>query len=134
LPHLYEENKYVLTYPLPSLGPEFSHTLFSPCPGTSHANARSAGNSKQFTDATTVELCLSLSENAVKTQTWCAIAAYILIAIVEKELQLDVSLYTCPQILAVSIFEKTQISCALHQTTSNPHLQCNANQLIWFDI
>jgi hypothetical protein len=31
LPHLYEENKYVLTYPLPSLGPEFSHTLFSPC-------------------------------------------------------------------------------------------------------
>ena len=56
---------------------------------------------------------LGTSENAVKTQVWCAIATYVLIAIVKKELHLKSSLYTCLQILSVSIFEKTQVSCAL---------------------
>jgi hypothetical protein len=94
---------------------------FSPCHRTSHAKCPSAGNSKQFTHATTVEFCLSLSaKNAVKTQIWGAIAAYVLIAIIKKELQFDASLYTRLQILSVSIFEKTQISCALQQTISNP--------------
>jgi hypothetical protein len=45
---------------------------------------------------------LGNSENAVKTQIWCAVATYVLIAIVKKELQLDASLYTCLQILSVS--------------------------------
>ena len=49
---------------------------------------------------------LGNSENAVKTQIWCAIATYVLIAIVKKELQLKISLYTCLQILSVSVFEK----------------------------
>ncbi|CAN7355618.1 IS4 family transposase [Variovorax sp. LjRoot178] len=53
------------------------------------------------------------SENAVKTQVWCAVATYVLIAIVKKELQLAASLYTCLQILSVSVFEKTELSCAL---------------------
>jgi IS4 transposase len=56
---------------------------------------------------------LGTSENAVKTQIWCAVSTYVLIAIVKKELHLDASLYTCLQILSVSVFEKTQISCAL---------------------
>ncbi len=50
------------------------------------------------------------SENAVKTQIWCAVSTYVLIAIVKKELQLDASLYTLLQILSVSVFEKTQLS------------------------
>ena len=49
------------------------------------------------------------SENAVKTQIWCAVATYVLIAIVKKELQLEVSLYTLLQILSVSVFEKTPL-------------------------
>ena len=56
---------------------------------------------------------LGTSENAVKTQIWCAVSTYVLIAIVKKELHLDASLYTCLQILSVSVFEKTQILCAL---------------------
>ena len=52
------------------------------------------------------------SENAVKTQIWCAIATYVLIAIVKKELQIDASLYTLLQILSVSVFEKTPLSQA----------------------
>ena len=37
---------------------------------------------------------LGTSVNAVKTQIWCAVATYVLIAIVKKELQLKASLYT----------------------------------------
>jgi IS4 transposase len=44
---------------------------------------------------------LGTSENAVKTQIGCAVATYVLIAIVKKELHLDASLYTCLQILSV---------------------------------
>ncbi len=77
---------------------------------------------------------LGTSQNAVKTQVWCAVATYVLIAIVKKELQLDASLYTCLQILSVSVFEKTQLSCALQ--TDEPRTEpfdC-ANQLILFDF
>ena len=75
---------------------------------------------------------LGTSENAVKTQVWCAIATYVLIAIVKKELHLDASLYTCLQILSVSVFEKTHISCALQADDyNNPPLPF-ANQLILF--
>ena len=66
---------------------------------------------------------LGTSENAVKTQIWCAVATYVLIAIVKKELQLNASLYTFLQILSVSVFEKTSISCALQTdayTTAPP--------------
>lgn len=56
---------------------------------------------------------LGNSVNAVKTQIWCAISTYVLIAIVKKELKLEASLYTLLQILSVSVFEKTQLSQAL---------------------
>jgi hypothetical protein len=77
---------------------------------------------------------LGTSENAVKTQVWCAVATYVLIAIVKKELQLDASLYTCLQILSVSVFEKTQASCALQPDRPESELHPTANQLILFDI
>lgn len=65
---------------------------------------------------------LGTSENPVKTQIWCAVSTYVLIAIVKKELQLNASLYTLLQILSVSVFEKTQISCALQPDQSAPEL------------
>ena len=77
---------------------------------------------------------LGNSENAVKTQVWCAIATYVLIAIVKKELQLKSSLYTCLQILSVSVFEKTQISCALRGDDYEFSHPPFANQLILFDF
>ena len=77
---------------------------------------------------------LGNSENAVKTQVWCAVATYVLIAIVKKELQLDASLYTCLQILSVSVFEKTEISCALQADASQTDMPDAANQLNLFDI
>jgi hypothetical protein len=63
---------------------------------------------------------LGTSENAVKTQIWCAVCTYVLIAIVKKELQLDASLYTLLQILTVSVLEKTQLSCALQLDSPIP--------------
>ena len=77
---------------------------------------------------------LGTSENAVKTQVWCAVATYVLIAIVKKELQLDASLSTCLQILSVSDFEKTEISCALQLDASRTDPTPSANQLIMFDF
>ena len=77
---------------------------------------------------------LGTSKNAVKTQIWCAVATYVLIAIVKKELQLDASLYTCLQILSVSLFEKSQLSCALQPDACQTEPAPLANQLILFDF
>ena len=49
------------------------------------------------------------SENAVKTQIWIAITVYVLVAIVKKQLNLNLSLYTMLQILSVTLFEKTPL-------------------------
>jgi hypothetical protein len=81
-----------------------------------------------------VKRFLATSQNAVRSQIWCAVATYVLIAIVKKELKLDVSLYTCLQILSVSIFEKIEISCALQPSTNRIAQLTFANQLNLFDI
>ena len=75
---------------------------------------------------------LGTSENAVKTQIWCAVSTYVLIAIVKKDLHLDPSLYTLLQILSVSVFEKTQISCALQPDATAPEIPISSNQLNLF--
>jgi len=49
------------------------------------------------------------SENAVKTQIWIAISAYVLVAIMKKRLKIDLTLYTILQILSISLFEKKPI-------------------------
>ena len=46
---------------------------------------------------------LGTSQNAVKSQIWCAICTYVLIGIIKKELHLNSSLYTCLQILSISV-------------------------------
>jgi hypothetical protein len=74
------------------------------------------------------------SENAVKTQIWCAVATYVLIAIVKKELQLDASLYYLLQILSVSVFEKTQLSLAFAGGGQFQDQTDFSNQLNLFDF
>ena len=66
------------------------------------------------------------SENAVKSQIWIAVSVYVLVAIMRKELKIDLSLYTILQILSVSLFEKSSIyqvlteSCDLNINIENP--------------
>lgn len=77
---------------------------------------------------------LGNSPNAVKTQIWCAISTYVLIAIVKKELKLKASLYTLLQILSVSVFEKTQLSQALCVEKAALEAAFFDNQLNLFDF
>jgi len=49
------------------------------------------------------------SENAVKTQIWIAVSVCLLVAIIKKRLNLEMSLYTLLQILSVTAFEKIPI-------------------------
>lgn len=65
------------------------------------------------------------SENAVKTQIWIAVSVYVLIAIVRKRLDLDVSLHTFLQILSVTVFEKTE----LRQVVTNAAFDENQTML-----
>src|ERR1019366_5277935 len=72
---------------------------------------------------------LGNSENAVKTQVWCAVATYVLIAIVKKQMHLDASLYTLLQIISVTIFEKMPLQQALTENAHPSNNLVNPNQL-----
>jgi len=81
-----------------------------------------------------IQRFLGTSENAVKTQIWCAIATYVLIAILKKQLQIEASLYTCLQILSVSLFEKTPIKRALQTASREEDIDADRKQLILFNF
>jgi len=49
------------------------------------------------------------TENAVKTQIWIAVSVYVLIAIIKKRLNLEISLYQFLQILSVNVFDRTEL-------------------------
>jgi transposase len=74
------------------------------------------------------------SPNAVKTQVWIAISAYVLVAILKRELKLERSQYEILQILSVALFEKTpDLTAFLQQTIPNSPTSC-PNQLTLFDF
>jgi hypothetical protein len=80
-----------------------------------------------------IQRFLGTSENAVKTQIWCAVATYVLIAIIKHELHLEASLYSCLQVLSVSVFEKMELSCALQPDRASPNIPFPMDQLRLFD-
>jgi hypothetical protein len=73
------------------------------------------------------------TENAVKTQIWIAISVYVLVAIVKKHLNLDMSLYTILQILSVTLFEKTPILEAFSTIDDTTLMTVTCNQLSLFN-
>ena len=72
------------------------------------------------------------SENAVKIQIWIAISVYVLIAIIKKQLNLQLNLYTILQILSVTIFEKTSILQLLTDFECQNKIYDSCNQLELF--
>ena len=74
------------------------------------------------------------SENAVKTQIWTAISAYVLIALVKKRMNLDISLYTFLQILSVSVFEKVLIKQLVMNSVRTIQDTYTCNQLNLFEL
>src|SRR6267143_1023263 len=79
-------------------------------------------------DTTTI----GTSENAVRSQIWIAVSAYVLVAIVKKRLQLSASLYEILQILSLTMFEKIPLDQLLAQTISEQIQPVSRNQLILF--
>src|SRR6267154_1181875 len=72
------------------------------------------------------------SENAVKSQIWIAVSAYVLVAIVKKRLHLPASLYEILQILSLTMFEKIPLDQLLAPTISDQIQPLSDNQLILF--
>ena len=74
------------------------------------------------------------SPNAVKTQIWIAMATYLLVAILHKELKLPGSLHRTLQILSVHPFEKI----ALHELLMKNEFRIpeagKLNQMELFDL
>lgn len=68
------------------------------------------------------------SENAIKTQVYIAISTYLLIAIVKKEINLPLELYSVLQVLSVTCLEKMPISSAF--STSFYNQPPNTNQIM----
>lgn len=74
------------------------------------------------------------SPNAVSTQIWIALAIFVLVAIVKKELGLQQPLYTILQILSVTLFEKEHISQLLTASWAELSNQNIKKQLSLFNI
>ena len=74
------------------------------------------------------------TENAVKTQLWIAISVYVLVAIIKKQLNLDLNLYTILQILSVTLFEKVSILQVLMEASYKTESTNSYNQLMLFDL
>jgi hypothetical protein len=72
------------------------------------------------------------SQNAVRSQIWIAVSAYVLVAIVKKRLHLSASLYEILQILSLTMFEKIPLDQLLAQTISDEIQPVSDNQLILF--
>jgi hypothetical protein len=74
------------------------------------------------------------SSNSVKTQVWIAVAVYVLIAIVKKQLALPHSLYTILQILSTTLFEKTPVPLVFQRYDDETRIGDGFKQLMLFDI
>ena len=70
------------------------------------------------------------SENAVKTQVWIAVAVYVLVAIVRKRLNLELSLHETLQILSITPFEKIPMIQLLTYSATDGDIHDDPNQLI----
>ena len=74
------------------------------------------------------------SVNAVKTQIWIAVSVYVLVAIVKKELNLEISLAEILQILSIMLFEQVPMEQVLMNNSSQNVIYQSHNQLYLFNL
>lgn len=74
------------------------------------------------------------SPNAVKTQIWIAICAYLMVAIMKKELHIKQSLYTILQVLSVSLFENSDVKELFSKPLNALNVPADQKQLNLFDF
>ena len=80
-----------------------------------------------------IKAFFGIYENAVKSQIWIAVSAYVLVAIVKKRLKLSASLYEILQILSLTMFEKIPLDQLLAQIVAGENDPTSANQLLLFN-
>jgi hypothetical protein len=71
------------------------------------------------------------SDNAVKTQVWIAVCVYVLVAILRKELELELSLSQILQVLSVNVFEQVPLAELVAKTASQNETSDSRNQLVF---
>jgi transposase len=81
-----------------------------------------------------IKTFFGVTENAVKTQIWIAISVYVLVAIVKKELQIELSLSEILQILSIMLFEQVPMEQVLRKNTLQNQNIGFHNQLLLFDL
>ena len=74
------------------------------------------------------------SPNAVKTQIWIAVAVYLMVAILHKQLQLPGKLHRTFQLLSIHPFEKVPIHELLTETDFKSYMPNKNNQLTLWDL
>ncbi len=74
------------------------------------------------------------SENAVKSQIWIAVSVYVLISIIKKRLDLQLSFYTILQIFSVTAFEQLPIIQILTSFSFKNQTIDSCNQLLLFEL
>ncbi len=80
-----------------------------------------------------IKAFFGISENAVKSQIWIAVSAYVLVAIVKKRLKLSASLYEILQILSLTMFEKIPLDQLLAQIVGGENDPAPDNHLFLFN-
>jgi hypothetical protein len=71
------------------------------------------------------------TDKAVKTQVWIAVCVYVLVAILRKELGLEVSLSQILQILSVNVFEQLPLAELVAKSASQNETTDLHNQLVF---
>ena len=71
--------------------------------------------------------------NAVKTQIWIAVIAYVLLALLKQQHQLSQDLNTIMQVLSVTLLEKTSVFELFRARTSADSMTEDRNQLMLFE-
>lgn len=74
------------------------------------------------------------SINAVKTQIWTAVCTYIILIIIHKRFELNVTLHTMMQVLSVSLLEHMTFKELFGDNELTKTIMSNANQLGLFDF
>lgn len=81
-----------------------------------------------------IEMFWGYSMNAVKTQICIALCAFLLVAIMKKQLNINRNLYEILQILSVSQFEKTPVNIMLSEVELQNFNEQTKKQLILFNF
>ncbi len=74
------------------------------------------------------------SANAVKTQIWVAVCAYVLVAMLKHQVKTPLTMYEMLQILSASAFDKTPVNQLFTIQNYKNNDQVDLNQLILFDL